>query len=75
MRLLGQPRKKVKRQLAGRELLRIDGDFVPVTLRLNPRARRLISMCATMFFAHPTFRRTGAMSWRFTEKMLAMSSP
>jgi len=42
MRLLGQPRKKVKRQLAGRELLRIDGDFVPVTLRLNPRARRLI---------------------------------
>jgi len=42
MRLLGQPRKNVKRQLAGRELLRIDGDFVPVTLRLNPRARRLI---------------------------------
>ncbi len=42
MRLLGQPRKKVTRQLAGRELLRIDGDFVPVTLRLNPRARRLI---------------------------------
>src|SRR5512146_2578793 len=42
MRLLRQPRKKVKRQLAGRELLRIDGDFVPVTLRLNPRARRLI---------------------------------
>lgn len=42
MRWLGQPRKKAKRQLAGRELLRIDGDFVPVTLRLNPRARRLI---------------------------------
>ncbi|HWA31565.1 MAG TPA: SprT family zinc-dependent metalloprotease [Rhizomicrobium sp.] len=39
---MGQTRKKVRRQLAGRELLRIDGDAVPVTLRLNPRARRLI---------------------------------
>jgi len=42
MRWMGQTRKKVRRQLAGRELLRIDGDAVPVTLRLNPRARRLI---------------------------------
>ena len=42
MRWLGQPRKKAKRQLAGRELLRIANDFVPVTLRLNPRARSLI---------------------------------
>lgn len=42
MRLLGPLRKNLKPQLAGRELLRIDGDFVPVTLRLNPRARRLI---------------------------------
>jgi predicted metal-dependent hydrolase len=40
--LLGQAHKKVRRQLAGRELLRIDGGSVPVTLRLNPRARRLI---------------------------------
>lgn len=42
MRSMGLPRKHVRRQLAGRELLRIDGDAVPVTLRLNPRARRLI---------------------------------
>lgn len=42
MRWLGQSRKKARRQLGGRELLRIDGDAVPVTLRLNPRARRLI---------------------------------
>jgi predicted metal-dependent hydrolase len=43
MRLFGSLRKKpAPRQLAGRELLRIDGDAVPVTLRLNPRARRLI---------------------------------
>jgi predicted metal-dependent hydrolase len=42
MRFFGRNRKSVPRQLAGRELLRIDGDAVPVTLRLNPRARRLI---------------------------------
>ncbi|HEY7976861.1 MAG TPA: hypothetical protein VID67_01605, partial [Rhizomicrobium sp.] len=42
MRFFGPSRKSVPRQLAGRELLRIDGDAVPVTLRLNPRARRLI---------------------------------
>src|ERR1700742_3235313 len=42
MRLFGHTRKKQKTLLAGRELLRIDGDAVPVTLRLNPRARRLI---------------------------------
>jgi len=42
MRFFGRDRKPVPRQLAGRELLRIDGDAVPVTLRLNPRARRLI---------------------------------
>ena len=42
MRFFGRNRKPVPRQLAGRELLRIDGDAVPVTLRLNPRARRLI---------------------------------
>jgi len=42
MRPKGQARKSARRVLAGRELLRIDGDSVPVTLRLNPRARRLI---------------------------------
>jgi hypothetical protein len=42
MRLFKAPRKIARPQLAGRELLRIDGDSVPVTLRLNPRARRLI---------------------------------
>lgn len=42
MRLFRSVRRAAPRQLAGRELLRIDGDAVPVTLRLNPRARRLI---------------------------------
>jgi predicted metal-dependent hydrolase len=42
MRLFKAARRPAPRQLAGRELLRIDGDAVPVTLRLNPRARRLI---------------------------------
>ena len=42
MRIFRAARKRAMRQLAGRELLRIDGDTVPVTLRLNPRARRLI---------------------------------
>jgi len=42
MRPKGQSRKSARRVLAERELLRIDGDNVPVTLRLNPRARRLI---------------------------------
>lgn len=33
---------KARPQLAQRELLRIDGEPVPVTLKTNPRARRLI---------------------------------
>ena len=35
-------RRKRRRQLARRELLRIDGKPVAVTVRLNPRARRMI---------------------------------
>jgi predicted metal-dependent hydrolase len=35
-------RRKPRRQLARRELLRIDGKPVAVTVRLNPRARRMI---------------------------------
>jgi predicted metal-dependent hydrolase len=35
-------RRKHRRQLARRELLRIDGKPVAVTVRLNPRARRMI---------------------------------
>src|ERR1700749_468406 len=42
MRLFRSVRKAAPRQLPGRELLRIDGDAVPVTLRLNPRAPPVI---------------------------------
>src|SRR6202789_1523511 len=34
--------RPVRHQLARRALLRIDGRHIPITLRLNPRARRLI---------------------------------
>ena len=39
-----RPRKvrRVRRQLVERALLRLDGQHIPITLRLNPRARRLI---------------------------------
>ncbi|MBI3676366.1 MAG: M48 family metallopeptidase [Proteobacteria bacterium] len=42
MRKTAAPSHSASRQLASRELLRIDGEFVPVTLKHNPRARRLI---------------------------------
>jgi predicted metal-dependent hydrolase len=42
MRKTAAPSRIASRQLAQRELLRIDGEFVPVTLKHNPRARRLI---------------------------------
>jgi predicted metal-dependent hydrolase len=35
-------RRKPRRQLVKRELLRIAGETVPVTLRMNPLARRMI---------------------------------
>ncbi|HEY1837763.1 MAG: SprT family zinc-dependent metalloprotease [Rhizomicrobium sp.] len=35
-------RRKPRRQLVKRELLRIAGETVPITLRMNPRARRMI---------------------------------
>jgi predicted metal-dependent hydrolase len=34
--------RRVQRQLVERALLRLEGEAVPITLRLNPRARRLI---------------------------------
>lgn len=34
--------RRVRHQLVERALLRIDGRHIPITLRLNPRARRLI---------------------------------
>ncbi|MGH6872701.1 MAG: M48 family metallopeptidase [Rhizomicrobium sp.] len=34
--------RRVRRQLVERALLRLDGEPIPITLRLNPRARRLI---------------------------------
>jgi predicted metal-dependent hydrolase len=40
MRHIKAPR--IRRQLVERALLRIDGEAIPITLRLNPRARRLI---------------------------------
>jgi hypothetical protein len=33
---------RIRRQLVERALLRLDGEAIPITLRLNPRARRLI---------------------------------
>jgi predicted metal-dependent hydrolase len=42
MRLFRTIRRTSAHQLAGRELLRIDGEAVAVTLKLNPRARKLI---------------------------------
>ncbi len=42
MRFFKAARKTAPPQLAGRELLRIDDTSVAVTLKLNPRARRLI---------------------------------
>ncbi|HEY1632779.1 MAG TPA: SprT family zinc-dependent metalloprotease [Rhizomicrobium sp.] len=35
-------KRRIRRQLVERALLRIDGESIPITLRLNPRARRLI---------------------------------
>jgi len=35
-------KRRIRRQLVERALLRIDGEAIPITLRLNPRARRLI---------------------------------
>src|SRR5580693_3776419 len=42
MRKSAGRRKSHRRQLARRELLRIDGKPVAITVRLNPRARRVI---------------------------------
>ncbi|HTQ12601.1 MAG TPA: SprT family zinc-dependent metalloprotease [Rhizomicrobium sp.] len=34
--------RRIRRQLVERALMRLDGERIPITLRLNPRARRLI---------------------------------
>ena len=69
MRLFRPARKTAPRQVAGRELLRIDGGLIPVTLRLNPRARRLIVK------VHPTSGEVtvGAPSQRALNNALAFA--